>query len=89
MRRHRDEDEEPFDPFDDDDVSRIVNDFGTGKIHEAIAASQDELDGAVEAVAMLTHKLHSFLPPSAVISLVSSMAVDTAVTNVFGTDMRG
>lgn len=69
----------PDDPFEEDEVYDIVHDAMTSQINTALATCEHEIDAAVRAVSALAEKLHETIPPSAVMNLVMSMAVGTAL----------
>lgn len=75
---------EPHDPFDDDETSEIYNDAVGEQIVGALDDVQDEVDAATLAIAELAIRLGEKIPPAAVINLITSVAVGTAVKETYG-----
>lgn len=77
-------DSDPEDPFDEHETLDVFRDHMAGQLDGAVDQAQEEIDVAVAAIAVLTRKLRDLIPPLAVINLVSSMAVGTAVSETYG-----
>lgn len=73
----------PDDPFDRDDMNDIYGRFHAEQINDALGDARKEIDDAVRSIIVLTERLQPLMPALAVINLVSSMAVGTAVAQVY------
>lgn len=72
------------DPFDGDEMNDIYGRFHADQMNAAVDEAQGELDDAVRTIVVLAERLRQLMPAVAVVNLISSMAVGTAVSQVFG-----
>lgn len=74
---------DPDDPFDEDETADIVDDVVSDQVASAVGDAQDELADVSLAITRLTARLVELIPPAAVIQLVTSVAVGTAVKEAY------
>jgi hypothetical protein len=75
---------EPIDPFDDDEMVDLVHQFAADQVNGAVSEASEEINDAVTALETLTARLLELIPRPAVVNLVTSMALGTAITATYG-----
>jgi polysaccharide pyruvyl transferase WcaK-like protein len=75
---------EPSDPFDEDEMQDIVRQVDADRVYGAIDEAQEEIGNAVTAIEVLVARLHQLIPAAAIVSLITSMAVGTAIEGTYG-----
>jgi tRNA nucleotidyltransferase (CCA-adding enzyme) len=77
---------EPLDPFDDEEVTDIVRRLEAQRVYGAIDEANEEVAQAVAALETLVARLGELCPRAAVVSLITSLAVGTALSGTYGED---
>jgi hypothetical protein len=75
---------DPLDPFDEEEMDEIVRRLDADRVYGAIDQANEEVACAVAALEALTARLQQLVPPAAVVSLITSLAVGTALTGTYG-----
>jgi hypothetical protein len=75
---------DPLDPFDDEEMDEIVRRLEAQRVYGAIDEANEEVASAVAALEALTARLQQLVPRAAVVSLITSLAVGTALSGTYG-----